>query len=49
MNPDKKKKRLFRIEKMRDRESEKFLVTLLQYLDHSKYQVDLLLDQKNGI
>lgn len=45
----KKKRLLFRIERLRGGGAEKSLVKLIQYLDHSKYQVDLLLDHRDGI
>ncbi|XOD68500.1 MAG: glycosyltransferase [Flavobacteriales bacterium AspAUS03] len=44
-----RKKILFRIGSLQGGGAEKSLVTLLKYLDHSKYEIDLLLNCKSGV
>lgn len=44
-----KKKLLFRIERLNGEDTEKHLINLLENLEYSKYEVDFLLDNKEGI
>lgn len=46
---DEKNKLLFRIERLGGGGVEKSFVTLLHYLDYSRYKVDLLLNHRDGI